>query len=410
MFGNFPESADLKIAISQYSGRLEAWSGHEGPRAQVTVAPGAVGVRRRNLARRERTAERDLTRHVKTVDQLAAFLGVEGKFPDKPVPRREITEWSRKSRANMTKALCEIDFSRMMSRGRTPAMVTLTYPGKWEMVVPTGAVAKAHLQELARRYDRAWGERPQGIWKLEFQRRGAPHFHLLMCPPHGVALSRSDAAGAGLPFRDWLSVVWADIVSHPDPIEHLNHLKAGTGIDYAEGMRASDPRRVSVYFTKHGQFAAKQYQHIVPELWQTPGAGPGRFWGYWQLDRMVWAVEVPDRDADVVARVLRRWSRAQLVLREVRAPRMAGGRIIPKYHDVIGLAGAQLLASRGRLKHRKVRRRTERLRRGAGWVAVNDGASFAQQIAEYLRYRLRDGVGAVLDRLSGGGAVHAAAT
>lgn len=65
----------------------------------------------------------------------------------------------------------------------------------------------------------------------------------------------------------------------PDPEERRKHELAGTGINYAEDLRASDPKRVAVYFTKHGTFGAKGYQHRVPEPWQGPGKGPGRFWG-----------------------------------------------------------------------------------------------------------------------------------
>ncbi|HET6215336.1 MAG TPA: hypothetical protein VFE14_20895 [Micromonosporaceae bacterium] len=369
---------------------LPPWDGHEGPRARVTIAPGAVGVQRRDLARRERTAERELRRRDARVDELAAELDRTGEFTDRPPTRAEITGWSRKSRANMVRAFCEIDYRPMLSGVRNPAMVTLTYPGDWQTVAPNGAAVKAQLQELRHRYRRAWGTDLVAIWKMEFQRRGAPHFHLLMSPPHGTAHTRAAAAGAGLPFREWLSVVWADIVDHPDPQEYLKHLAAGTGIDFAEGAKAVDPRRVSIYFCKHGSYSAKEYQHIVPMQWREPGEGPGRFWGYWVLQRLVHAVEVPAEDAVQVARTLRRWAHAQGTMREARAPRMRGGRVIPTIWEVAGLSGAQLIASRGRLRHRKVRRRVRRLSRGAGWVSVNDGPAFAIAIARYIA-RLKDG-------------------
>jgi hypothetical protein len=380
---HFPSSHRVGEAAAAYD-PLPAWDGHEGPRARVTIAPGAVGLQRRDLARRERTAERDVDRQTKRVAELAGQLRRDGEFTPPPPPRREITGWSRKSRANMVRALCEIDYRALFARGRSPAMVTLTYPGDWQTVAPSGAAVKAHLQELRHRYRRAWGTDMPGFWKQEFQRRGAPHFHILMVPPTGRAESRSDAAGVGLPFKQWLSVVWADIVDHPDPQEYLRHLAAGTGVDYQEGQRIRDPKRAAVYFSKHGAFRAKEYQHIVPELWHQPGDGPGRFWGYWVLHRLVHAVEVSPADAVQVARTLRRWSRAQRTVHEVRAPRVRGGRVVPAEHEVIGLAGAQLLASRGQLRHRTVRRRVQRLRYGAGWVAVNDGPAMGIALARWL--------------------------
>lgn len=380
---------------------LPAWDGHEGPRARITIAPGAVGVQRRDLARRERTAERELRRREKVVDELAAELERTGEFPPTPTPRREITGWSRKSRANMVKALCEIDYLPMFAGvAAVPAMVTLTYPGDWLAVAPNGRAAKKHLDEFRHRYRRAWGTDLLCVWKLEFQRRGAPHFHLMMVPPKGRAHSRSDAAGSGLPFKAWLSVVWADIVDHPDPIEHMNHLAAGTGVDFAEGARLSDPRRAAIYFTKHGSFSAKEYQHIVPEPWRTPGDGPGRFWGYWKMERVPRAVEVSPRDAQLAARLIRRWHRAKGVTREVMAPRVRGGRVVPAAHEVVGLAGAQLVESRGRVRHRKVRRRVDRMRGGAGWVSVNDGAAFASQLARWLAQLRTRAQSTVLDLMA----------
>lgn len=374
----------LDAAAALYES-LPVWDGHEGPRARITIAPGAVGVQRRDLARRERTGEREIERTRKVVDELAGELNRNGEFPDPPAPRREITGWSRKSRANMVKALCEIDYLPMFrSVAAVPAMVTLTYPGDWLTVAPNGAAVKRHLQEFFHRYRRAWGTDLLAVWKLEFQRRGAPHFHLMCVPPKGKAHSRSDAVGSGLPFKQWLSVVWADIVDHPDPIEHLNHLAAGTGVDYAEGARLSDPRRAAIYFTKHGSFSAKEYQHCVPDAWTGPGDGPGRFWGYRQMERVPRAVEVSPRDAQQAARLIRRWARAKGITQEVRAPRVRGGRVIPKEHEVVGLAGAQLVESRGRVRHRRSRRRVDRMRNGAGWVSVNDGAAFASQLARWL--------------------------
>ena len=43
----------------------------------------------------------------------------------------------------MVKRLCELDYLPLYASGRLPAMVTLTYPGDWQTVVPTGAVSKA---------------------------------------------------------------------------------------------------------------------------------------------------------------------------------------------------------------------------------------------------------------------------
>jgi hypothetical protein len=42
-----------------------------------------------------------------------------------------------------------------------------------------------------------------------------------------------------------------------------------TGVDYAEGIKLTDPRRMAVYFAKYGTGGAKEYQHRVPSEWLT---------------------------------------------------------------------------------------------------------------------------------------------
>jgi hypothetical protein len=349
----------------------------EGPRTYIRVGPGVIEVRTKDYARAERAAERHVKRRELDVAVLADYFAEHGCFPDDPEPTRTITEWSRKSQANMVRKIGSLDFTPMYTdRTRLPGMVTLTYPGDWLTVAPSGKVVKDHLKAFRKRYERAWGEPLRCVWKLEFQRRGAPHVHMLMVPPHGHI--------GGQTFREWISLAWADVVAHPDPGEYAKHVRAGTGVDYAEGLRASDPRRVAVYFLKHSTFADKAYQHIVPEEWQEPGKGPGRFWGYWGLRAEVVAVEVEQATGDQAGRTLRRWSAAQQVTREVRRPRVKGGRAISKYHDVIGLAGAQLLAAEPAPRHRKTRTRARRMSHGRGFLLVNSGVAITSQLARYL--------------------------
>ncbi|GAB3916213.1 hypothetical protein GCM10029964_128900 [Kibdelosporangium lantanae] len=197
-----------------------------------------------------------------------------------------------------------------------------------------------------------------------------------MVPPHGHV--------DGQTFREWLSSTWAAVVAHPDPEEYARHVRAGTGVDYSEGLRASDPKRVGVYFSKHSTFKAKEYQHIVPEEWSEPGTTPGRFWGYWRLAKHVAVVEVDQDDATLAGRTLRRWSDAKGVTREVTRPRVPGGRAISKYPEVIGLAGAYLVESRPEPKYRKTRMRARRMRNNRGFVLVNDGARMATDLARVL--------------------------
>ncbi|BBH67086.1 hypothetical protein ACTI_37710 [Actinoplanes sp. OR16] len=368
----FPTPELVSFAVDLLP-RRDAWDGHEGPRPRILIAPGCIAIERPDLAKKERAQERERRRRQVAADLAAAHYLAHGEYPDDPEPSREVTSWSRRSRARMVRRMCELDYAPLLADPeRVPAMVTLTYPGEWQTVAPDGKALKAHLTTFRLRWKRAWGAAPVGVWKLEFQRRGAPHVHILTVPPHGVARTPRRGVrpvGAGMAFTAWLSATWADVVNHPDPVQRMRHERAGTGVDFAEGLRARDPRRVAVYFTKHGTFADKEYQHIVPEEWRKPGHGPGRFWGYWELKTAVSGVEVTPDVQIAAARVLRRWARAQGTTRRVVVPRVD--------------------TTTGRLRLRPVRRRVKRLASGSGWVSVNDGAAFASQLARYLTDRAR---------------------
>jgi hypothetical protein len=383
---DFP-TTELVGAAAALFDALPRWDGHEGPRARIHIGPGVVAISRRDLARRERSAERAGTARRKEVDQLAQAFARDGEFPEPPEPRSEITEWSHRSRVRMRRRFGELDYEPWLRPGEPPVMVTLTYPGDWAAVAPNGRASKRHLFAFKRAYKRAWGIPPRGIWKLEFQHRGAPHYHILMVPPRGRAMA---GFGAGLGFRRWLSVTWASIVA-ADAAEFDRHLKAGTKVNRREGAGMTDPRRLAAYFLKHGSGRRKEYQHRVPAEWTGPGDGPGRFWGHWQLAPYVAMVELEGAFATAAARAVRRWAAAQGVTREVRAPRTAGGRWRPTTFDVVGLAGAELVTTQPPTRGRRVRRRAVRLRRGAGWVAVNNAPAFAAQLWRALAGVTRGG-------------------
>lgn len=199
------------------------------------------------------------------------------------------------------------------------------------------------------------------MWKLEFQRRGAPPVHLLIVPPHGVCRT------IGQSFRLWVSQAWAEIVAHPDPDEYRKHLLAGTGVDFAQGLRSTDPRRVAVYFIKHGSFAEKAYQHRVPEAWQAPATDPGdsgAIGNFGPPGSLSWcACQTGSPRGGCCAAGLA----PKAPPRKTTRPRVK--------------------RATGRVRYRKTRVWVRRLGGCRGWVSVNDGASLAAAIARFLEDR-----------------------
>ena len=419
-------AADLVPSVREAGGRGVVLG--EGPRWEVVVSPGVVRVRMRDYARAERAGERAQAHRRAGVDMAASFLAAGEEVPELLPTRGTVIAWSRKSRARLVARLSDLDYTRLYGRYRTcggcgrdygpegarcpvckstvstvvdrsrrlPAMVTLTYPGDWVTVAPTAQASVDHFERFCRRYARAWGEPLVCVWKREFQERGAPHFHVSTTPPMGFTTVADPVTGqpVEVDFRRWLSITWAEVVAHPDPEERRKHLLAGTGVDYAEGIRATDPRRMAVYFAKYGTAGAKEYQHRVPEEWVTsylvcqgcgrdydqtwdecPDCGclegelvevgsAGRFWGYRGLRPVLAVRQVTPAVGIAAGRVLRRWYRAKGLTREVSVARVD--------------------QATGRVRYRRCRTRKRLMAHNRGFVVVNDGPAVASQLARYL--------------------------
>lgn len=158
----------------------------------------------------------------------------------KPPKRGPIRSFTPEARRRLMDRTAQIDRAQVK---RLPLFVTLTYPA----VYPTDMVeCKRHLdtfwKRLVRRYPHA-----AAIWKLEYQARGAAHFHLLIW---GVGFIPSRQVA-----HDWWEVVGSG---------DTDHLQAGT-----EVKRVRSWRGVSYYAAKY--------------LGKVGGEGatgrPGRFWG-----------------------------------------------------------------------------------------------------------------------------------
>jgi hypothetical protein len=166
--------------------------------------------------------------------------------------KRPIREWTQKSRKNAVRviAACEVDTNAW-------DMITTTYGPESPQ---DGAIVHRHLQALLVRLERQYGPL-RVIWKIEFQRRGAPHLMLFVQRPESPWLPER---------QSWLDHAWAEIAGGP---------WRATWIEWQ-----GDPvRYVLKYLRKDA--ASKEYQHRVPEGYRRMG----RWWGLrnmkprWQL-------------------------------------------------------------------------------------------------------------------------------
>lgn len=331
------------------------------------------------------------------------MLATETKAPK----RGTIKDMSQKSRARMPLVFATIDYTKMFDQGELAGMVTLTYPQEWHRLVPDATTFKKHVSLFRTRYLGTWGQGKNaiaGIWKMEFQRRGAPHLHIGTTIPQGLRtapLSADDrqhllecpnpsdcfrgAHTGKFGFTDWVARVWPWIIfkDHDDAptpwsidgweIERRKSERAGTGVDLDEGGRYSDPKRIGIYFAKHGLFSEKEYQNTVPALWkEKPGA---RFWGYWVVRPVIVSKEILESLIMHIVRHLRAladrasYSRKETLIKGGHNPRTG-----------------EIWEARPR--KRSVNRRVKRWRNrnGYGYMLLNNGPDVVPGIARIVAH------------------------
>jgi hypothetical protein len=150
---------------------------------------------------------------------------------------------------------------RNIREGSLNLFVTLTYGADY----PTdGKIVKKHLKSM-----RDWMAKQgvsKGVWFLEFQKRGAPHFHFFIEANHSLTSLKVATAWASR-IKDYLPTKESRrklIAVHQGQVKN--------GRPCVEPVKK--PHALSYYGTK---YATKSHQKEVPDEYQNVG----RFWGYW---------------------------------------------------------------------------------------------------------------------------------
>ena len=160
-------------------------------------------------------------------------------------PRGKITEWSAASRARLKFFLGTLRRDEL----QRSLVVTLTYPA--EFPAPQDhAVYKGHMHTFNVYLLRKW-PLCSGIWKLEFQTRGAAHYHLMLYGLGGEPIEV---------IRAWVRETWYRIAHNGDKHQGV----AGTQVDPIKSVGGAVSYLVK-YLSKEDQ--------------TMPGNFSGRYWG-----------------------------------------------------------------------------------------------------------------------------------
>jgi hypothetical protein len=198
----------------------------------------------------------------------------------KPIRRRHVKRgpvrltWSRQSRVYFIKTVLRL---LPALRVGTNYSITLTYRER----EPSASKRDLHtFQMRLRRFlkQNEWF----AIWKMEFQRRGVVHYHLvlnLQCP---------------LPvqeMRSYISRFWSEIVQDPQLAI------TGTRVDL---VPMETVQQVMVYLIGHATSSRKQYQnHAGSVEWA------GRWWGVWNKPNLpISEIPISEKEMHRLKRIL----------------------------------------------------------------------------------------------------------
>jgi hypothetical protein len=201
---------------------------------------------------------------------------------------KTINKFSQKSRSNLIKKTKKID----REKEGLPFFLTLTYHSNFQDCEQ----AKNHLNTFLQRFRRI-GE-TKYIWKMEFQKRGAIHFHLLLIPGQEIwpeQWKNLDRIKKIELLRMKVSSFWNVITG-----ESIQNLKAGTNVRIVNNWRMA-----TGYIAKYMGKSEKPVTDKNGQLVET-----GRFWGMsynWNL-KPVLSCSIDAKKMDIVKEVLKKAS------------------------------------------------------------------------------------------------------
>jgi hypothetical protein len=174
-------------------------------------------------------------------------------------------------------------------------MVGLTYPAEFPEP-ESHDIYKGHLRAIKARVFRHYPG-ASFVWKLEFQKRGAAHYHL-------VVFGLGEGQGALDSWKAWIDHAWFEVVGSGDE----KHLRAGV---------------TSEWVRSRGGAVGYLVKYLGKDDQTRPGDFTGRYWGCFNRSALPLAPvrkkEIGSREAFRMRRVLRKLTESQIKARRMDA-------------------------------------------------------------------------------------------
>lgn len=145
-------------------------------------------------------------------DRIDHSLKTHQDFSDEHGKHGNITMFSSASRKKLLRYMARIDRSKL---DYAPLFVTLTYGSDYS---EDPRECKRHLDNFLKRLAYKFPNSAT-VWRAEFQKRGALHFHMIVFCVKYICM-------------DWLAKAWNGVVDGDE-----DHLKAGTSVERSNGYK-----------------------------------------------------------------------------------------------------------------------------------------------------------------------------
>lgn len=230
--------------------------------------------------------------------------------------RGEISGLSGASRRRLMVLLASVDWV-----GVPGTFVSLTYHLDWG---PTWEHWKSDLKALRKRLFRRFPGVLRGvIWRFEFQRRMAPHFHLVLFwhrAPHPVLVQRA------------VRSAWLEIIGEERNKAAQRHGVQCVPVDSGRGVR-----RLMLYLGKYIAKSEPGQKFIDPATGEI--VMTGRVWGRWgdvpECEPVTLSVSADDY-AQLIARIKKQFGGRSWYV-DALSPNWAGALILTEPGDLLAL-------------------------------------------------------------------------
>jgi len=197
----------------------------------------------------------------------------QGKFVEAKITSLNDQKYRRGKRATISRFSSAsrvrlFDLFHRLEIPNKPIFVTLTYGEGFPYVARAKLHLRAFMERIRRKYKR---KKVSGIWRLEFQERGAPHFHIIFF---------------NLPFipKRVLQAMWGEIIGQDRPFTRIEAIHSHKGL----------MAYVSKYIAKlpdgeNSGFNSVTYLHAYIEMFDDL---TGRHWGVFERASLPLAEEI----------------------------------------------------------------------------------------------------------------------